>query len=153
MAFFFILGAFTGFLFTNFPRLIPYPSVDKYSPEEFVQVYPEVKWVGSFLQNVPLLWFVAYIFLFMFLPQILKGPGLLFSLSFWFMGGISLLDGLFEIATYISPERRMSMNRGSTSYLICMSLGDSVRRYGAVRTVLVLLVGFALPSIIQLTTS
>lgn len=151
MVILFIAGAIIiGFLFTNFPRLIQYPDVEKYSPEEFVQKFPEVKWVKGFLVKVPHLWFVFYIFLFATLPQILKGPVLLFSLMFWFLGGISLIDGLFEIVSYISPQRSISMSKGSESRFLGMALSDSVRRYGIIRTGLILVVGFILPIIAQL---
>jgi hypothetical protein len=150
MGFLFIAGALIGFLFTNFPRLIQYPGVEKYSPEEFVQSFPEVKWVKGFLASVPLLWFVFYIFLFALLPQILEGPVLLFSITFWFLGGISLIDGFFEIISYISPQRSISMNRGSGSRFLGMALGDSVRCYGIIRTGLVLVVGLILPVVTQL---
>ncbi|MBE2222154.1 MAG: hypothetical protein IAF02_11465 [Anaerolineae bacterium] len=149
MGFLFIAGAIIGFLFTNFPRLIQYPNVDKYSPEEFVQSFPEVKWIKGFLTNVPLLWFVFYGFLFVILPQILEGPVLLFSITFWFLGGISLIDGFFEIISYISPLRSISMNRGGSSRFLGMALGDSVRRYGVIRTGLILIVGFILPVVTQ----
>lgn len=152
--FLFVLGAVIGSLFASFPLIIKYKDVDKYSPEEFAKAYPEVAWVNRFLANVTLIWLIFYIFSgFLFLSQILNGPVAEFTLTFWLAGGIGLIDGVFEILTYISPERAINMSKTGRNRLLNLSMGGSVRFYGAIRTGLILLIGLIGPGIIQLTMS
>ncbi|WP_420629470.1 hypothetical protein [Candidatus Leptofilum sp.] len=152
--FLFIFGAIIGFLLAIFPIIIKYKDVDKYSPEEFVEAYPEVAWVNRFLGNVTLIWIIFYAFAgLLLLSQIFTDPVSRFTLTFWLAGGIGLIDGVFEIITFISPERIVNMSRTGRNRLLRLSVGDNVRFYGSIRTALVLLIGLIVPRIIQLTTN
>jgi hypothetical protein len=76
-------------------------------------------------------------------------PGILsFSITFWFIGGISLIDGMFELFGSYSPERRLSFastNRSRGLQLVRLKQGANIRRYGLLRMALLLTIGFILP--------
>lgn len=148
----FLLGFLAGYIFTKFPRIIKYRDVDKYLPEEFAKEYPDVEWVNRFLENVPLIWMVLYIFVILFITQNWYVPSSAYCIAFWAYGGMSLIDGIFEIISYISPERIVYMSRNPFgNRLLSLSMGENVRRYGIIRTALILFIGIVGPAIIQLT--
>lgn len=147
----YLLGILAGFVFIKFPRIMKYRDVDKYLPKEFADSYPEVAWINRFLESVPMIWMVLYIFVILFLTQNWYDPSSAYGIGFWAYGGMSLMDGIFEIISYISPDRIVRMSRNPFgNRLVSLSMGKHVRKYGVIRTALILLLGIIVPVIYQL---
>lgn len=152
MTFLFILGFATGLLVVHYSLIIPNEGLENSSPEEFWQKHPDKKWLRFFLYYIPFFWIVIFLFLVPLFIRVFDPGTLSFSITFWFMGGISLIDGMFELFGSFSPERRLSFastNRSRGLQLVRFKQGLKIPRYGLLRIAILIIIGFALPILFQ----
>jgi hypothetical protein len=129
-----ILGLIMGFLTLFVPTLLWPQTIPRLSTKDFVQQYPEKRWLSILHTGLPVFWVLLFaIAIFPILWRI--GDRHLYLVSFTAVGGLSVAHGIIEIYTAVSMR---NFSRGGPATFL---VDDSVKRLGLVRLGLVLFLG------------
>ena len=146
----FLLGFVLGFLLVHSQWLLSFFDVDILSAEEFEQSHPDKRWMLRLMNVNMFIWILIYL-LFVFPSAPVFKSSAIFVISFWFVGGMSLLDSLIEIFIGHAPLRIVTAGRGGGgSGVIRVASGKQVRLFGLGQMMLTILVGVVLPFAVKI---
>ena len=145
----FLFGIFLSLLLIHSSWILRQPWVDILSSDEFEKTHADKPWIFRLMRLNLFIWIVLFIVLIPIVLSILKDYISVFTFSFWFIGGICLLDGLVEVFTCNAPQRIVSTGRGGSSGVIRVASGKLVRLFGLGHIILTIVIGLILPLILK----
>lgn len=145
----FLLGIALSLLLVHSSWILGPPQVDVLSGEEFEKIHADRPWIFRLMKLNVFIWIVLFLVMLLTLLPMLKVNIPIFAFSFWFVGGICLLDGLIEVFTCHAPQRIVSTGRGGGSGVRRVASGRLVRLFGLGHIGLTLVIGLLLPLILN----